>query len=62
MAPVKGLQLSVICDLEEDGKFAGDLDLVLVHGFTGDLIGTWTYREDGRKFFWPRELLLLKQL
>ncbi|KAI0423013.1 hypothetical protein F5X98DRAFT_323549 [Xylaria grammica] len=61
MAPVNELQLSVVYDPEEEGRGIAEVDLVLVHGFGGDFMGTWTYKEAGHNVFWPRDLLLLKQ-
>ncbi|KAI0532178.1 hypothetical protein GGR58DRAFT_507688 [Xylaria digitata] len=59
MAPVNELQLSVIYDPEEEGQGVAEVDLVLVHGFGGDFMGTWTSAEGN--VFWPRDLLLQKQ-
>lgn len=35
--------------------------LVLVHGFGGDFIDTWTYKDVERSVFWPKDLLLSEQ-
>ncbi|KAF2968645.1 hypothetical protein GQX73_g4897 [Xylaria multiplex] len=59
MAPVNELQLSVIYDPEEEGQDVAEVDLVLVHGFGGGFMGTWTSAEGN--VFWPRDLLLQKQ-
>ncbi|TRX89122.1 hypothetical protein FHL15_009935 [Xylaria flabelliformis] len=61
MAPVTELQLSVIYDPEEEGRGVAEVDLVLVHGFGGDFMGTWTDTTVKPNVFWPRELLLQKQ-
>ncbi|KAI0555985.1 hypothetical protein F4679DRAFT_13115 [Xylaria curta] len=61
MAPVTELQLSVIYDPQEEGRGVAEVDLVLVHGFGGDFMDTWTDRTVEPNVFWPRELLLQKQ-
>ncbi|KAI1747835.1 hypothetical protein F4782DRAFT_395714 [Xylaria castorea] len=61
MAPVTELQLSVIYDPEEEGRGVAEVDLVLVHGFGGDFMGTWTDKTVEPNVFWPRDLLLQKQ-
>ncbi|KAI1173092.1 hypothetical protein F4777DRAFT_467482 [Nemania sp. FL0916] len=54
----KELQLRVIYDPKIKGKNIADIDLVLVHGFGGDFMETWTSKEGDSKVFWPTDLLL----
>jgi len=34
-----------------------DLDVVAIHGLTGDPFETWTYNEQGRNVLWLQDLL-----
>ncbi|KAI0100892.1 hypothetical protein GGR51DRAFT_341652 [Nemania sp. FL0031] len=53
----KKLQLKVIHDPEEEGNGTPNVDLVLVHGFAGDIIDTWTDKSGEEEVFWPKQLL-----
>ncbi|KAI0970860.1 hypothetical protein F4678DRAFT_106078 [Xylaria arbuscula] len=55
---VKQLQLRVIHDPKIGDKSVAEIDLVLVHGFGGDYIDTWTFEQGDSRVFWPEHLLL----
>ncbi|KAI0867936.1 hypothetical protein GGS24DRAFT_483831 [Hypoxylon argillaceum] len=57
----KELQLRVIYDPEIEGKGVAEVDLVLVHGFGGDYIDTWTSKQGDSSVFWPKDLLLAEK-
>ncbi|KAI1172685.1 hypothetical protein F4777DRAFT_560506 [Nemania sp. FL0916] len=61
MASQKKLRLRVIYDPVEKQKGTPDVDLVLIHGFGGDLNDTWTYKENNSNVFWPCDLLSQKR-
>ncbi|KAI1150648.1 hypothetical protein F4825DRAFT_425661 [Nemania diffusa] len=54
--------LRVVYDPDNDTEeYTSEVDLVLVHGFAGDVIETWTYKDDENSVFWPRDLLTHKR-
>ncbi|EAQ91490.1 hypothetical protein CHGG_03425 [Chaetomium globosum CBS 148.51] len=51
------LALRVVYDPAKEKQLTPTVDLVLVHGLDGDATGSWTWRDEGSKVFWPGELL-----
>ncbi|KAI0523878.1 hypothetical protein F5B22DRAFT_642980 [Xylaria bambusicola] len=59
--PVHKLQLHVIYDPETHGNSVAEIDLVLVHGFGGHYMDTWTSKQGDSSVFWPEDLLLKQE-